>query len=80
MEKHVFKVNDMNCNGCVATIQKDLEADARVETIDIQLSKKQVSVGGELTSEESAEIIRNSGFNPEAGVQKKSFLGSLFSS
>ncbi len=39
MEKHVFKVSDMNCNGCVATIQKGLEADARVESIDIQLSK-----------------------------------------
>ncbi|NQT63500.1 MAG: heavy-metal-associated domain-containing protein [Candidatus Marinimicrobia bacterium] len=80
MDKHVFKVNDMNCNGCVATIQKGLEADARVDTIDIQLSKKQVSVSGDLTTEETAEIIRNSGFNPEQSTEKKGFLGSLFSS
>ncbi|MBT3228536.1 MAG: heavy-metal-associated domain-containing protein [Candidatus Marinimicrobia bacterium] len=65
MEKHVFKVNDMNCNGCVATIRQGLEADTRIETVDIQLSKKQVSVSGDLTPEETAEIIRNSGFNPE---------------
>ena len=80
MEKHVFKVSDMNCNGCVATIQKGLEADARVESIDIQLSKKQVSVSGDITSDETAEILRNSGFKPEESVQKKGFLGSLFSS
>jgi copper chaperone CopZ len=79
MEKHVFKVNDMNCNGCVATIRQGLEADTRIETVDIQLSKKQVSVSGDLTPEETAEIIRNSGFNPEQGTQKKGFLGSLFS-
>ena len=65
MEKHVFKVNDMNCNGCVATIRQGLEADTRIETVDIQLSKKQVSVSSDLTPEETAEIIRNSGFNPE---------------
>ncbi|MBT4034028.1 MAG: heavy-metal-associated domain-containing protein [Candidatus Marinimicrobia bacterium] len=80
MEKHVFIVSDMNCNGCVATIQKGLEVDARIESIDIQLSKKQVSVSGDITSDETAEILRNSGFKPEESVQKKGFLGSLFSS
>jgi len=79
MEKHVFKVSDMNCNGCVATIRQGLEADTRVETIDIQLSKKQVSVSGDLTTEETAEIIKNSGFSPEQATEKKGFLGSLFS-
>lgn len=80
MEKHVFNVSDMNCNGCVATIQKDLEADTRIQTIDIKLSKKQVTVSGEVTSEESAEIIRNAGFHPEPAAGKKGFLGGLFSS
>ena len=80
MDKHVFKVNDMNCNGCVATIREGLEADKRVESIDIQLSKKQVSVMGDLSTEESAAIIRNSGFNPEQSTEKKGFLGNLFSS
>jgi len=79
MEKHVFKVSDMNCNGCVATIRQSLEADTRIETFDIQLSKKQVSVEGNLSTEETAEIIRDSGFNPELSTQKKGFLGSLFS-
>ena len=80
MEKQVFKVSDMNCNGCVATIQKDLKADARVKTVDIKLSKKQVSVQGDLSPEETAEIIRNSGFHPEQSSEKKRFLGRLFSS
>ncbi len=80
MEKHVFKVSDMNCNGCVATIQQGLEADERVETFDIRLSKKQVTIGGDLSSEESAEILKNSGFNPEKSTENKGFLGSLFSS
>ena len=79
MEKYIFKVSDMNCNGCVATIRQDLEADVRIESVDIQLSKKQVSVSGDLTTEETAEIIRNSGFKPEPDTQKKGFLGSLFS-
>ncbi len=80
MEKHIFKVNDMNCNGCVASIRQGLEADKRVESIDIQLSKKQVTVAGDLTTEETAEIITNSGFHPEQSTEKKGFLGSLFSS
>lgn len=80
MEKHIFKVSDMNCNGCVSTIQQGLEADPRIETFDIKLSKKEVSVSGELSAEETAEVIRNSGFNPEVSAGKKSFLGGLFSS
>ncbi len=79
MEKQVFTVNDMNCNGCATTIRQGLEADDRVQNIDIQLSKKQVLVEGNLTPDETAEIMRNSGFHPEISVQKKSFLGNLFS-
>jgi len=79
MEKHVFNVSDMNCNGCVATIQKDLQADARIQTVDIKLSKKQVTVSGDVTSEESAEIIRNAGFHPEPDSGKRGLLGGLFS-
>ncbi len=80
MEKQVFTVSDMNCNGCVATIKQGLESDDRIQTFDIQLSKKQVTVQGDLTADETAEIIRNSGFNPAVGAPKKSFLGNLFSS
>ena len=79
MEKQVFTVNDMNCNGCVSSIRQGLEADGRIETVDIQLSKKQVSVQGDLTAEETAEIIREAGFQPEMGAKKKGFLGNLFS-
>ncbi len=79
MEKHVFKVSDMNCDGCVANIQRGLEADSRIKSFDIQLSKKQVSVEGDLNLEEGAEIIRNSGYSPEPSTEKKGFLGSLFS-
>lgn len=80
MDKHVFTVNNMTCNGCVSNIQQGLEADARIKSIDIKLSKKLVTVEGDLTSEEAAEIIQNSGYQAEVGSQKKSFLGNLFSS
>jgi len=55
MGKQVFTVNDMNCNGCATTIRQGLEADTRIQTIDIQLSKKQVLVEGELTPDETAK-------------------------
>ena len=80
MDKQIFTVSDMNCNGCVSTITQSLEADERVKTFDIQLSKKLVTVEGDLTAEESAGIIKEAGFKPEIGVAKKSFLGNLFSS
>jgi copper chaperone CopZ len=80
MNKHVFTVNNMTCNGCVSTIRQGLEADTRVETVDIKLSKKKVTVEGDLTTEEAAELIRNSGYEPEVGSPKKGILGSLFSS
>lgn len=80
MDKQVFNVSDMNCNGCVASIRQGLEADARIQTVDIQLSKKQVTVQGELSTDETAEIIKNAGFHPEQSVAKKGFLGGLFSS
>ncbi len=80
MNKQLFSVSDMNCSGCVSTIRQSLESDARVKVVDIKLSKKQVSVEGDLSFEETAEIIREAGFKPEAGVEKKSFLGNLFSS
>ncbi|NQV14273.1 heavy-metal-associated domain-containing protein [bacterium] len=79
MDKHIFTVSNMNCNGCAATIREGLEADNRVQAIDIELAKKRVSVEGDLTMEEAAAIINSSGFQPEVFIQKKGFLGSLFS-
>ncbi|MCF6238172.1 MAG: heavy-metal-associated domain-containing protein [Candidatus Marinimicrobia bacterium] len=79
MDKPVFTVNNMTCNGCVANI-KGLEVDARIKSIDIKLAKKQVTVEGDLTFEEGAELIRDAGYQPEAGVEKKGFLGNLLSS
>lgn len=80
MDKHVFTVNNMTCEGCVANIQRGLDADSRIKSINIKLSKKSVVVEGDLTSDEAAELIRNAGYKPEAGVEKKGFLGNLFSS
>lgn len=79
MDKHVFTVNNMTCNGCVSTIQQGLEADARIKSIDIKLSQKRVTVEGDLSAEQAAEVIRNAGYQPEIGIQKKGFLGNLFS-
>jgi len=79
MDKHRFTVNNMTCNGCVSTIRQGLEADSRVKSVDIKLSKKLVSIEGDLSSEEAAGIIISSGYTPTVGTQKKGFLGSLFS-
>ncbi len=80
MDKHVFTVNNMTCSGCVSSIQQELEADTRIKAINIKLSKKMVTVEGDLTTEEAAEVIRNAGYQPEAGPPKKGFLGNLFTS
>ena len=80
MNKHIFTVNTMKCDGCVSTIQSSLEADERVQTIDIQLSKKLVEVSGNLSGDQVAEIITNSGHSPEPVKEKKNFFSGLFSS
>ena len=77
--KHVFTVNNMTCDGCVSTIQKGLESDVRVQNIDIKLPKKRVTVVGDLTADEAAGIIRNSGYQAEATPEEKGILGSIFS-
>lgn len=69
----------MHCNGCVSTIRGGLEADDRVNDIEINLKKKKVSISGQLNSDEAAEIIRNVGYSPEPQDQKKGIIGSLFS-
>lgn len=79
MAKQIFQVNDMNCNGCATTIRQGLESDRRINSIDINVSKKRVAVEGDLTPDESAQLIRDSGFHPEITVEKKGFFGSLFS-
>jgi len=57
-----------------------LESDERIQKIDIKLSKKKVSVEGDLNSEEAAEIIQNSGFSPEIDTPGKGMFKKLFSS
>ena len=80
MNKHVFTVNNMTCEGCVSNIQRGLEGDARIKSINIKLSKKRVIVEGNLTVEEAAEVIMDAGYQPEVGVEKKGFPGNFFSS
>jgi len=80
MEKHVFNVRDMTCEGCVASIRSELQADPRIKTVSFKLSRKEVEVTGEVSAKESAEMIRNAGFHPEEGEGKKGLLGRLLSS
>jgi len=78
MEKQLLTVSNMTCNGCVSNIQKALEEDKRIQTIDIQLSKKLVSVTGDLTPEETAKVIQDAGYDATIGAQKSGFFGKLF--
>jgi copper chaperone CopZ len=78
MDRQVLTVSNMTCNGCVANIQKALEADERVKTIDIQLSKKRVTVSGELTADETAKIIQDAGYDASIGAKKTGLLSKLF--
>lgn len=80
MEKQIFTVSNMNCNGCVSNIKQALEADKRVANIDFELTKKLVTVSGDLTPEEVAGIIQEAGYDASIGAQKTGFLNKLFSS
>lgn len=79
MNKHTITVNSMKCDGCVSTIQGSLEADDRIQDIDIQLSKKLVIVTGDLSEDQAAGIIIGSGHTAEPTAEKKGLFSGFFS-
>ncbi len=58
-----FKVPDMSCGHCVATIREALEKSLPGAQVDVDLANTRVSVRG---NEEAAEAaIREAGYSPE---------------
>lgn len=73
-----LKVSNMNCDGCVANIQRALEADANISSFQIELSDKLVTVNSELEEQVVAQIIKDSGYDATPYTDKKGFLSTIF--
>jgi copper chaperone len=60
----IFKVEDMSCGHCAATITravKDADGDAGVE---IQIDEKRVSISSTLSADALADAIKEAGYTP----------------
>lgn len=60
-----FRVNNMNCNHCVASITKALNQLEKVEDIKIDLKKKIVDVTGDIPSQEIMSCLSEAGYPAE---------------
>lgn len=78
MADYNFKVNNMNCNGCVANIQRALESDENIASFTIELSDKKVTVQSELDEQAVAKVIIDAGYDAVPDSGKKGFLNTLF--
>ena len=77
MPNYDFAVSNMNCNGCVSNIKQALEKANKIETFDVQLETKHVSVSSELDEQTVAQIIIDAGYDA-VPAQKKRGLFSRF--
>lgn len=59
-----FRVDDMTCNHCVATITKAVKSLDQAAKIEIDLPAKRVRVDSPLAPAKLAEAIRDAGFTP----------------
>jgi len=62
-EQYFFKVNGMKCGGCVASVEKAVQALAGVESVEVDLESAMASVKGSASSEEVISAIDSAGFN-----------------
>jgi len=58
-------VEGMTCQGCVRTMTRVLNEDARVEHATVELEPGSASVRGTLDPEALAELVRKAGFTPQ---------------
>jgi len=63
----VYKIPDMTCNHCVATIKKALRDIPGIKYLGISLSEKLIKIGGEFEEKDLVRAIESAGF----AVEKK---------
>jgi copper chaperone len=61
-----FRVNDMTCGHCVATVTKAVKAAEPAATVDIDLGTKRVRVDGTDARDKVEAAIREAGYTPQA--------------
>lgn len=63
--KQTFKILNMNCQHCVNTIGKALNAVDGVDDITFDLSKKEILVSGNISPELIIETVEEAGYTVE---------------
>jgi len=58
----VFNVEKMMCGGCEANVKKVLAEVSSVESVNVDLEAKTVSVEGDIDSSEIAKVITDAGY------------------
>lgn len=61
-----FKVEDMTCGHCVATITKAIQQAERQAVVEVDLPSHTVRVGGASDGKAVEEAIREAGYTPRA--------------
>jgi copper chaperone len=59
-----FRIEDMTCNHCAATITKAVHALDQAATVEIDLPAKRVQVKSPVDPAKLADAIRGAGFTP----------------
>ena len=58
----VFNVEKMMCGGCEANVKKALADVAEIDSVEVDLEAKTVSVEGDINAEDIAKIISDAGY------------------
>lgn len=59
-----FKVPDMTCGGCVASVTKALKAADPACEVKVDLASKQVQVDSTKSRDELVAVVADAGFTP----------------
>jgi len=62
----VFNVEKMMCGGCEANVKKALADVANIDSVEVDLDAKTVTVEGAIDSAEIAKIITDAGYPASA--------------
>ena len=63
MSETIVKIEGMSCDHCTAAVEKALKAVAGVQTVAVDLKKKQAVVTGDASHEALREAVEDIGFD-----------------
>ena len=58
----VFNVEKMMCGGCEANVKKALANVAEIDSVEVDLEAKTVTVEGDINADDIAKIISDAGY------------------